>query len=173
MIFDKDPRDLIAGALIFAGEMHKDQKRASGKPYIQHPIRVALRVQDLSGTPEMVAAAYLHDIIEDTMVPLKVIHFLFGIVVAKLVNELTNASKLTYPQASRAERKRHDRERIAKVSPEAKLIKLVDRIDNLRELDAKGPEFAKLYKAESLLLLNECLRGIHAGLEKELEELCQ
>lgn len=165
-------RDQVASALLFAAHMHQGQLRAGGEEYIVHPIRVSNRLGSLGAGPEVLAAALLHDVIEDTAVPLRVITFLYGINVAKLVGELTNASKLEHPQASRAERKRIDRERIAKISPEAKLIKLVDRIDNLREIDAKGEKFAKLYRQESLLLLNECLRGINAELEKELEDLC-
>lgn len=169
MIFQA--RDTIAAALVFAGHMHEGENRAGGRKYIDHPIRVSQRVENLGGTVAMIAAALLHDVPENTGAPIRAIDFLFGPEVAKLVEELTNTTHNS--PLSRAERKRLDRERLDRVSKEAKLIKLVDRIDNLRELDAKGPEFAKLYKAESLLLLNECLRGIHAGLEKELEELCQ
>jgi hypothetical protein len=87
-----------------------------------------------------------------------------------LVYELTNVSKVEHPEWNRAKRKSADRERIRTISREAKIIKLIDRIDNLREMDGCGDDFLEVYKSESKLLL-ECLRGVDQKLEAELEEL--
>jgi (p)ppGpp synthase/HD superfamily hydrolase len=120
----------------------------------------------------MVAAAWLHDVIEDCGVTAEDLaeHFATGVV--RLVVELTNPSK-KHPDLPRAERKRMDREHAALVSREAKVIKLADRVDNLQETadDPRTPcDFVKLYRRESADLL-EVLRGADKGLEQELEAL--
>lgn len=98
----------------------------------------------------MVAAAWLHDVVEDTSVGLEEIRSLFGNGVADLVGWLTNPSKgMNLP---RADRKRIDREHLAKAPREAKIIKMLDCLDNLSEMEAAPADFKKLYGEESLLL---------------------
>lgn len=142
----------IVEASALARKAHAGQMRKyTGRAYIEHPARVAQAVWCIEGsTPEMVAAAWLHDVVEDTSVGLEEIRSLFGNGVADLVDWLTNPSKgMSLP---RAERKRIDRDHLAKAPREAKIIKMLDCLDNLSEMDAAPAGFKKLYGEESLLL---------------------
>lgn len=161
---------LIMQAARFARFAHFGQtRRYTGTPYIYHPMRVAGRVTYMTtAAPELVAAAWLHDVVEDCGKTVDELQEIFGIEVASLVAELTNPSKGM--KASRHQRKLVDRLHIATISPNAKLIKLIDRIDNLREVPVSEVDFLRLYKSESALLL-EVLRGVDSDLERELEVL--
>ncbi len=159
--------NLILESAKFAQQAHAGQNRKYGRgPYVHHPARVAARVALLpDATEEMVAAAFLHDVLEDTHASIGDLEQRFGPAVAGLVRELTNQSKgLPLP---RAERKRMDREHLATISRPAKLIKLLDRIDNLREVGGASPDFRRLYTQESLLLA-EAIGDADKGLKKEL-----
>ncbi len=113
----------------------------------------------------MVAAALLHDVVEDTPYTLDDVSAAFGSEVAGLVGELTKASKGS--QASRRERKRQDRERLAQVSDEAKIIKLLDRIDNLQDMGDAPKAFRDKYCEESRLLV-EAIGEVDPELRAEL-----
>jgi len=118
-------------------------------------------------TEAMVAAAFLHDVVEDTSHPLDEILAEFGPDVARLVAELTNPSKgMT---ASRPQRKQLDREHLATVSREARLIKLLDRIDNLQEMADAPTAFRRQYCQESRLLA-EVIGDADPALKAELLE---
>jgi (p)ppGpp synthase/HD superfamily hydrolase len=136
-------------------------------------MRVAGRVSLLDGaTEEMVAAAWLHDVLEDTTHPIVQvqadIEVEFGPKVLKLVTELTNVSKgLSLP---RKQRKRLDREHAAETSVEARRIKMLDRIDNLSEMSLADPGFKTIYVAESRLLV-EAIGDADRELKRELLDL--
>ena len=119
-------------------------------------MRVAGIVNVLAyGSAEMIAAAWLHDTIEDTDTTKEELQCHFGKFVSHMVAELTNPSK-QYPELRRVQRKQMDREHLEGVSDEAKTIKLADRIDNLRDfgIDPLVPQdFRKLYLEESRQLL--------------------
>lgn len=159
--------DFLGKVLAFAVEAHKGQVRKYNLlPYVVHPIRVGSRISRLPyATEEMIAAAFLHDTVEDCGVTISDIETKFGMVVAALVEEMSNTTHgLDIP---RAERKRLDRERIAKISKEAKAIKLVDRTDNLNEMDVvKASDFARKYLEESKLLLS-IIQGVDPTLVAE------
>lgn len=158
--------DLIQRAAIYAAAMHAGQMRKyGGGPYIAHPARVAAAVAALPGaTDAMVAAAWLHDTAEDCGAMIDDLARVFGADVAGLVDELTNRSKQTHPTANRAQRKAIDIARIAEAGLAARKIKLVDRLDNLKEV-ANGPlDFIALYCKESAALL-AALKGTDTGLE--------
>jgi len=166
---------LILMAAQLAAEAHKGQTRKWGHkndPYILHPMRVAGRVSiHRFATEEMVAAAFLHDSIEDSdLTEESIIAKGLGSKVAHLVAQLTNTSKGL--DAKRSERKRIDRERLMNVSWEARLIKLADRLDNIRDTnsDSEIPkDFDTMYRQESLFLL-DVLKGTDIELEAELAE---
>ena len=122
---------LYAKAVVFAFEQHRGQKRseADGEiDYIVHPLRVAEHLRWLAGCEdvEILCAAVLHDTIEDSGTRYDELAKAFGDRVARIVAELTNDSRL--PKADRHEDMIR---RIAHASPDAKLIKLADRYDNL------------------------------------------
>ncbi len=144
--------NIILKAAAFARQAHDGQRRKyNDRPYIAHPARVAGRVAAHPlATETMVAAALLHDVVEDTPHTLEEVSAEFGPEVARLVAELTNPSKGS--KAPRCERKQLDRDHLAQVTLEAWIIKLLDRIDNLQEMvDAPG-NFRRKYCEESRLL---------------------
>lgn len=147
-------------ALIFARRAHEsiDQRRRyTNQPYIVHPMAVANIVKSVWHTPEMVAAAYLHDVVEDTPMEIEDIYLAFGHDVAELVDWLTDVS--TPADGTREERKRLDREHIAKAPAEAQTIKLADLIDNTISIKGHDPDFWRVYRREKLLLLEVLTKG--------------
>ena len=150
--------DLIFRAHSFAATAHAGQvRRYTAEPYTVHLEAVAALVREHGGTPEMIAAAYLHDSIEDTPCTLAEISAEFGPVVAALVEQLTDVSKPSH--GNRAVRKALDRDHLAKASPEAKTIKLADLIDNARSIVQHDPGFATVYMAEKAALLGVLKEG--------------
>lgn len=144
---------LIIKAAQFSAECHKHQTRKyTNRPYIEHPIRVAgkVAIQEWA-TEEYVAAAFLHDVIEDCGVTFAELDSKFGIYVASHVFALTNPSKDS--KEKRIIRKQMDRDHISKAPDDIKRIKLIDRIDNLREMGEADTDFLKLYLDETSLLL--------------------
>lgn len=143
---------LILRAAALADRAHEGQKRKyTNFPYIMHPARVAGRVGILPGvTEEMVAAAYLHDVLEDTTITREEIEEVTNAQVGFYVDCMTNKSKGT--GLPRAERKALDRRHLSEVPQEVKLIKAIDRMDNLLEMRGAPADFKRLYAEESLLL---------------------
>ena len=140
----------------FAERYHSGQTRKyTGEPYINHPEAVAELVRSVSHAEEMIAAAWLHDTVEDTDATLEDINCHFGYKVAALVEMLTDVSKPS--DGNREARKAIDCGHTAKASSEAKTIKLADLIDNSRSIIERDPKFAKVYLSEKAALL-EVLR---------------
>ena len=118
---------------------------------------VADRVRTVPHTPEMIAAAYLHDVVEDTPVTIEAVFAAFGPVVGELVDWLTDVSR---PEdGNRRVRKELDRQHLARATPEAKTIKLADLIDNTLTIKARDPQFWKVYRREKLALLEVLCEG--------------
>jgi (p)ppGpp synthase/HD superfamily hydrolase len=147
-------------ALEFARKAHEGQQRKyTNEPYIEHPQRVANIVSTVPHTEEMICAAYLHDVVEDTPVSHEDIEKRFGKKVARLVHELTDEyMKEDYPDLNRKERKKRETTRQAEMSPEAKTIKLADVIDNTRDIIKHDKGFARRYIPEMEALV-ESLQG--------------
>lgn len=136
---------------------HEDQKRKyTGEPYRHHPFAVAEIIRSVPHTQDMILAAYMHDLLEDTECPESDMRSEFGDSVTDLVLWLTDVSKPG--DGNRETRKRIDREHTAKAPPEAKTIKLADLIDNSQNIVAHDPKFAAVYLREKRLLLDEALR---------------
>lgn len=172
-MLDGNQNGLIERAFVFAKAAHEsiDQRRKyTGEPYFMHPISVAALVQSVSHTESMVAAALLHDTVEDTPITLDEIHRVFGFEVATLVEMLTDVSKSS--DGNRAARKAIDREHTAKASPAAKTIKLADLIDNTRSIVAHDAGFARIYLLEKAMLL-DVLRDGDETLWKLANDLVQ
>lgn len=145
-------------ALKFATEAHIHQVRKyTYEPYIVHPIAVAKLVQSVCHTPEMIAAAYLHDVVEDCGVKLELLHQMFGKQVSELVYWLTDQSK---PEdGNRTARKEVDRKHIADAPAAAQTIKLADLIDNTSSITKHDPDFAVTYMREKDLLMSVLISG--------------
>ena len=150
--------DLITKAEQFAVQAHGPQKRKySGEPYIVHPIEVYEIVRSVPHTNAMIAAALLHDVIEDTEATYDDVFVNFGVIVADLVDELTDVSK---PEdGNRAVRKAIDRTHLAKASADAQTIKLADVISNTKDIKENDPKFAKVYISEMKSLLEVLDKG--------------
>ena len=134
--------DLIRRAFYFAQEAHAEQRRASGEPYIQHSLAVADILVSLKLDPETVAAAILHDVVEDTDVSLETIKKEFGAGVARLVDGVTKM-RLIDLQGPRDKGKREYaraeslRKLLLAMAEDVRvvLIKLADRLHNMRTLN--------------------------------------
>ena len=129
---------LLLKALAFAAHKHRDQRRkdAEASPYINHPIALAEVLAGEGGVTdlEVLAAALLHDTIEDTATTPEELQEHFGERIAGMVAEVTDDKNLP-----KAERKRLQIEHAAGVSPGAKLVKLADKICNLRDVAVRPP----------------------------------
>lgn len=154
---------------------HRGQfRKFSGIDYIVHPIEVAFEVNKFcirsnikcDITEVMVNASIGHDLLEDTNVTEQEIEIVAGRDVLRLVKELTNPSKGS--TLSRAERKKWDRDHLKNVSHEAKIIKLIDRTCNIRDMVEADDRFKMMYISESYLLL-EALLDTDYDLELDLQ----
>ncbi|WP_137392258.1 HD domain-containing protein [Rhodoligotrophos defluvii] len=147
-------------ALEFAAAAHgsiNQTRKYTGEPYIVHPIAVAEIVRSVPHTEAMIAAALLHDVVEDTPVTIEEIERAFGPEVAALVDWLTDVSR---PQhGNRRTRKHLDLLHTAKAPPEAKTIKLADLIDNTRTIAKHDPGFWTVYRREKQALLEVLKEG--------------
>ena len=145
-------------AIEFATVAHKEQKRKyTGEPYILHPIRVAMKVAEVSTNEDALAAAVLHDTVEDTYVTSAMITKEFGIEVANMVDWLTDVS--TPAHGNRAARKLVDRMFIANAPIIVKTIKLADLIDNSDSIVKHDESFSKVYMEEKRRLLTVLKAG--------------
>jgi guanosine-3',5'-bis(diphosphate) 3'-pyrophosphohydrolase len=129
---------LLLKALAFAAGKHRDQRRkdAEASPYINHPIALADVLVNEGGVTdvEVLCAALLHDTVEDTATTHEELIEAFGSRIARIVAEVTDNKAL-----SKAERKRLQVEHAAQLSPEAKLVKLADKICKLRDVALHPP----------------------------------
>lgn len=147
----------------FATDAHaaiNQVRKYTGQPYIVHPEEVVGIITNLASRPpteEMLAAAWLHDVVEDTPHTIEEIKQLFGPKVAQYVEELTDVSRPEH--GVRATRKAIDRAHTALASPEAKTIKLADLISNTVSIAEHDPGFALVYMAEKELLLGVLKQG--------------
>ena len=150
----------VERARVFATAAHaavKQVRKYTFEPYIVHPTEVASIVASVPHTNEMLAAAWLHDTVEDTGVSIVDIQKEFGNEVASLVGWLTDVS--TPEQGNRAVRKAIDREHTAMAPAAAQTVKLADLIANSRSIMAHDPAFAQVYLEEKRMLLEVLTRG--------------
>jgi len=164
-------KSLVDLARLFAEHYHGiiDQRRKyTGDLYIVHPAAVVKIVKTIPHTKEMLAAAWLHDVVEDTPATIEEVRGTFGRKIALLVEMLTDVSRLE--DGNRMKRKAIDRAHMAEGCAEAKTIKLADLIDNTRSIVSHDPKFAKVYLAEKALLL-EVLRDGNSMLWNMAHEL--
>ena len=149
---------LINKAKMLAGKAHEGQfRKYSGMPYIVHPIEVATIVQTVEHSDEMIAAALLHDVVEDTEYSFDDIAKEASLEVADLVKGLTDVSK---PEdGNRKVRKAIDKDHLAEQNAEVQTIKLADVISNSQDIKANDPKFAKVYIEEMKALLEVLTKG--------------
>ncbi len=152
--------DLIARARQFAIEAHgsnNHRRKYTHQPYQQHLKAVATLVAEVTDDPETLAAAWLHDTVEDTVVTFGDLERAFGPAVSRLVAELTDVSKPS--DGNRAVRKSIDLHHSAQASPRAQTVKLGDITDNCRDICRHDPAFSRVYLAEAAALLGVLGKG--------------
>lgn len=166
----------LAKEFTIAAHSSINQKRKySGAPYQVHPERVAKILHGIEAEASVIAAAWMHDVLEDVAPtnPLynhEAIQQLFGPRILQLVLEVTDVS--CKADGNRARRKALDRAHLAKASPEGKTIKLADLIDNICDINVHDPHFAKRFRYEAILtlpILKEGNKVLYSRLESLLK----
>lgn len=126
---------LICRAFQFAYQLHQGQYRKSGEPYIGHPVAVAGLLRDLGGSPAMIAAGFLHDVVEDTEVTIDQIEERFGPEVRQLVEGVTKLSKINFKSKTESQAENFRRMFLAMAQDiRVIVVKLADRLHNMRTL---------------------------------------
>ncbi len=149
--------DLIQKALEFATKAHGEQKRKyTDEPYIVHPVAVMELLKEIGIINQhILAAALLHDTVEDTPTTIQDIEENFGILVARMVDDLTDVyTHEKFPNIRRKERKMLECYRLLKIGSDAKSIKLADLIDNTKSILEYDKGFAKTYIKEKRDMLD-------------------
>ncbi|MFB6240660.1 MAG: HD domain-containing protein, partial [Gemmatimonadota bacterium] len=133
--------ELLGRAWEYAREAHEGQSRVSGAPYVEHPLAVASILADFYADTASLAAALLHDTVEDTDADLEEIASRFGTEVAVLVDGLTKIRQFELPEGADRQIETY-RKLILSTAEDARvlLVKLADRLHNMRTLDALDEE---------------------------------
>ncbi|MBQ4425667.1 MAG: bifunctional (p)ppGpp synthetase/guanosine-3',5'-bis(diphosphate) 3'-pyrophosphohydrolase [Lachnospiraceae bacterium] len=148
-----DDMEQIRAAYELADAAHKKQLRHSGDPYIIHPLHVAIILSELEMDKESIIAGLLHDVVEDTDVTLEDVEKQFGPDVALLVDGVTKLTRLTLGTADKLEMQAENlRKMFLSMSKDIRIIiiKLADRLHNMRTLQYQKPEKQKEKAAETL-----------------------
>ncbi len=152
-ISNPDDRALIERAYKFADEKHTGILRKSGEPYIHHLIEVAYILASLQGGPHTIAAGFLHDVVEDTAVTVEDLKTIFNEDIASLVESLTNIQRLKLSHRKPEDFAAEDHRKIfLGMARDIRviIIKLADRLHNMRTLQALSPTRQKVLAKESL-----------------------
>jgi guanosine-3',5'-bis(diphosphate) 3'-pyrophosphohydrolase len=163
----------IEAAYQFGADAHKDQKRSSGEPYISHPVAVARILSDWHLDPQALTAALLHDVTEDTTVTKAELQAHFGKVVADLVDGVSKLDRIEFQSKEEAQAENF-RKMLLAMARDVRviLIKLADRLHNMRTLDAVKPQKQRRIARETLEIYAPI--GNRLGLNnlfRELQEL--
>ena len=161
-------------ALSFATIAHKDQRRkgANGSPFINHPIRVSEILSEVGGVTDkdILIAALLHDVVEDTPTSLETIEQLFGKEVAYLVDKVSDDKSL-----SKQERKRLQIVHVKDMSDSARLIKIADKIANMQDILLDPPDWKLERKIKyfewAKEVIDSGLRGVNPALELMFDDI--
>jgi GTP pyrophosphokinase len=167
-----DP-DLVCRAFNYAYKLHEGQYRRSGDPYIAHPVAVADILRDLGGSSTMIAAGFLHDVVEDTEVTPEEIEAEFGPEVRLLVDGVTKLSKFEF--SSKTERQAENfRRMFLSMAQDIRVIvvKLADRLHNMRTLEHLNTEKQRRIALETREIFAPLANRLGIGnIKWELEDL--
>jgi len=168
-----DDLEIIRRAYDFSTQNHTGQSRASGEPYVVHPLEVAMILADMKMDANAIAAGLLHDCVEDTSVTIVDVRKEFGEQVAHLVEGVTKISKIDF--ATREERQAENlRKMMLAMVDDVRvvLIKLADRLHNMRTLDALPPDRREKIARETLEIYGPIAHRLGMGkIRGELEDL--
>ncbi|MEG2677192.1 MAG: HD domain-containing protein, partial [Oscillospiraceae bacterium] len=143
--------DMIERAYSLAESSHAGQNRRSGEPYITHPIYVASLLVEMGLDTESLCAALLHDVVEDTGVPLSEIKSKFGEDIALLVDGVTKLGQIPFSSVEEQQAE-NIRKMLLAMSKDIRvmIIKLCDRLHNMRTLDAMSEEKQRTKSLETM-----------------------
>jgi len=150
--------DRVEEALKFATRMHEGQYRSNGEPYINHPIRVAQKVEKYKVSKDLdilKMAAYLHDTLEDTSATYEDLAAVFGSAVASIVLELTTDKDMKTEMG----KTKYLEIKMKNMSSWALVIKLCDRLDNISDLSICSEEFRRRYTDETIAIIEYVLQN--------------
>ncbi len=171
---DKEDLALMLRALSFAADKHRNQRRKDiqASPYINHPIDLANILVNEGGVNDVqvISGALLHDTVEDTDTKYDELVEHFGVDIADIVMEVTDDKSL-----SKAERKQMQIERAANKSDQAKLVKLADKISNLRDIVKSPPADWSVERKQQYFdwakQVIDGVRGVNTRLEVAFDEV--
>ena len=168
-----DPEALLASAFDFAYQLHRRQVRATGEPYIIHPVAVADLLRDIGASAAVIAAGFLHDVVEDTDVSLEEIEAHFGREVRHLVEGVTKLGGIHFTNRTEAQAENLRKMFLAMASDiRVVLVKLADRLHNMRTLSALRPEKQQRIATETRDIYAPLANRLGIGRFKwELEDL--
>ena len=168
-----DAEALLASAFDFAYQLHEGQYRASGEPYIIHPIAVADLLRDIGASAGVIAAGFLHDVVEDTEVTPEEIEAHFGAEVRALVEGVTKLGGIHFTNKTEAQAENLRRMFLAMASDiRVVLVKLADRLHNMRTLGSLKPEKQQRIARETREIYAPLANRLGIGRFKwELEDL--
>lgn len=166
--------DMIQKALEFATEKHKLQKRTGGEPYVNHCIRVFNTVKDTFNIKDedVLCAALLHDTIEDTDTTMAEVSAAFNLRTAQITDELTN--KYSDHLEHKAKREATI-EHVKKMSPEAKLVKVADRYDNITDFNGWKLARKARYCENTIAMIDalEPIPEVAQNMANDIKQICQ
>lgn len=165
--------ELIRRAYLFSALHHKGQKRASGEPYLVHPLEVASILADMRLDEVSVSTGLLHDVVEDTLVDLDTIRSYFGDEITLLVDGLTKIAHISNLSKERQQAENVRKMVLAMITDvRVVLIKLVDRLHNMRTMQFLKPEKRARISQETLDIYAPIAHRLGMGkLRSELEDL--
>jgi guanosine-3',5'-bis(diphosphate) 3'-pyrophosphohydrolase len=166
-------RNLLERAYVFACEAHSSQQRRSGEAFILHPLGVARILAELEGDDATIAAALVHDVVEDTESSIEEVRTEFGDDIARLVEGVTKLTRIHFASREQAQAENY-RKMVMAMAEDYRviLIKLADRLHNMRTIEYLGKQ-KQLQKARETLEVYAPLAhrlGIHS-IKWELEDL--
>lgn len=148
---DASQINLVRDAYFYAAEAHAGQKRRSGEPYVTHPLEVANILADMHMDHQSLAAAMLHDVLEDTGAEKKALENLFGDNVAELVDGVSKLTQFEFRTAAEKQAENFQKMALAMARDlRVILVKLADRLHNMRTLDVLGIEKRRRIAKETL-----------------------
>jgi GTP diphosphokinase / guanosine-3',5'-bis(diphosphate) 3'-diphosphatase len=165
--------ELLDRAYIFSALKHKDQVRRSGEPYLVHPLNVAHILAEMRLDETSIAVGLLHDVLEDTLTTKESLQELFGDEVAEIVDGLTKISKYAYVSREEQQAETFRKMILAMVSDlRVVLVKLADRLHNMRTLDHLDEERRQAIAKETLEIYAPIANRLGMGkIKSELEDL--
>ena len=165
--------ELIRRAYLFSALHHKGQKRASGEPYLVHPLEVANILAEMRLDEVSVSTGLLHDVVEDTLVDLDTIRNYFGDEITLLVDGLTKIAHISYLSKERQQAENVRKMVLAMVTDvRVVLIKLADRLHNMRTMQFLKPEKRARIAQETLDIYAPIAHRLGMGkMRSELEDL--